>query len=151
MADQEIAPAINHHGETEFDRSINAFNRKATIGVVNFLYEDYPAWIVYGEEKTIAPFCRVIVGDDDDGSVLVDKTVLVTGILHLASDLTRTVSTNIQMALELPGFVMDVPGGTPHVLEIITEIEETLEKIREMAEKSKVFSDVVPKESKPEK
>ena len=149
MADEQVAPGIDQH-EAEIDRSISAFNRKATVGVVNLLYEDYPAWIVYGKDKTIAPFCRIIVGDDDDGAVLMDKNVLVTGILHFISDLTRTVSTNIEIALDLPGFVLDVPGGTPHVLELLTDIEERLGRIREMAEKNDVFSDVIGKESKTE-
>ena len=100
-------------GETEEDVSpiISAFRRKATAGIFQFLFEDYPSWMVFGNAKAIAPFCRIIIGDDDDGTVLLDKNVLITGMLHLIDDLTRSVISNVHLATELKGFVFPVPGG----------------------------------------
>jgi hypothetical protein len=139
MVDQQAAPEQNEDEQEKISPALEAFNRKASIGVFQFLYEDYPTWIVYGEDKKIAPFCRIVIGDDDDGTILLDKSVLITGILHLIGNLTHTTYNNIKLASELPGFVMPVPGGAPHVLEAVTYIERGLREIRELVEKNEIF------------
>ena len=138
MADQQVSSEPTEGGQGA-DSPSAEFGRIATIGVAQFLFEDFPAWIVFGEQKEIAPVLRIILGDDDDGSVLLDKTVLITGLLHLISDLTHSVSTNIHLALELPGFSMRVPGGASHVLELVTDIEDEVKKIREGVETNEIF------------
>jgi hypothetical protein len=98
--------------------------------------------IIQSEGKTIAPLCRIIIGDEDDGSVLIDKNVVVTGLLHLARDRTSAAAFNFQQVSELPGFVMDVPGGESHVIELVDNLEGLLKEIRGMVEKNKIFAAV---------
>ena len=139
MSDPQVPTESN---QDEPDPRFLAFRRKSSIGVYHFFFDFWPAWMVDGEAKDIAPFCRIIIGDDDDGSVLIDKNVLLTGLLHLISDLTNTVEFNIERALKLPGLTMSVPGGKPHVLELIDDIEDSFKDIREMIESNRVIAGV---------
>jgi hypothetical protein len=133
VTDQQ-APAEVPHDDNENDLILEAFRRKSSYGVAQFLFEFWPAWMFSPKRKAIAPLCRVIIGDDDDGSILIDKSVLITGLLHLAEALTRAVAFNFQRASELPGISVDVPGGESHVLGIIGSVEEQLKIIRKTVE-----------------
>lgn len=141
MSDQQVPAEPAEGDQDENDNPIlKAFGRKSSFGVYHFLFEFWQAWMINSEKKKIAPLCRIIIGDDDDGGVLLDKNVIVTGLLHLAGDLTSAVAFNIHGASELPGFVLDVPGGKSHVIELIDDIEETLKEIRELIEKNRIFA-----------
>jgi hypothetical protein len=141
MAKSQNPHESRENDQAETSQSEQAFKAKATVGVYNFFYEDYPAWIVFGEAKEILPFSRIIIGDDDDGSILIDKNVALTGLLHLMSHLATTVRANVSLATELRGFAMPVPGGPDHVLNIIKEIESELSQIRDMIKEKKIFSE----------
>jgi hypothetical protein len=139
--DEHAAPEPTEEGQDETDiPSVAAFRRKATIGVFNFLFAYFQTWIIDGKAKTIAPFGRIVLGDDDDGSILLDKTVLITGVLHLISNLTKAVSDDIEEALTLPGFVMPVPGGPSHVMELLADIDNALKGIRKTVESNQEFA-----------
>src|SRR3979411_2805493 len=112
MSDQQVPAEPTEGDEDEsFDRILEAFSRKSSFGASQFLFEFWPAWMFMPKGKQIAALCRILIGDEDDGSVLLDKIVFITGLLHLAQNLTSAVAFNIRRASELPGFVMDVPGG----------------------------------------
>ena len=143
MSDQQVPAEPAEGDQDESDNPIlEAFRRKSSFGMFQFLFEHWQAWMINTESKTIAPLCRVIIGDEDDGSVLIDKNVVVTGLLHLARDLTSAAAFNFQQVSELPGFVMDVPGGESHVIELIDNLEGLLKEIRGMVEKNKIFAAV---------
>jgi hypothetical protein len=140
MSDQQVPTEPTEGDQDESNHRIQeVFGRKSSFGALQFLFEFWPAWM-FNKNKHFAPICRIIIGDEDDGSVLVDKTVLVTGLLHLANDLASAVAFNIQRASELPGFLMDTPGGEPHVLELMDDLEGQIKEIRGMIEKNKLFA-----------
>jgi hypothetical protein len=137
MTDQQAS--ADERDDHDDDDVVEAFVRKSTVGVYQFLFEFWPAWMVNGKRKKIAPLCRIVVGDDDDGSVLLDKNVMITGLLHLVADLTRAVSVNIGNAEGMPEYTMEVPGGMPHVLELLGHIEDVLKDIRHKTESRPIF------------
>jgi hypothetical protein len=149
MSDQQLPaePAVGDQDDSD-NQILEAFRRKSYFGVYHFLFDAWQAWMINTERRSIAPLCRIVIGDEDDGSVLIDKNVLITGLLHLADDLTSTVAFNIRRASELPGMVLDVPGGEPHVIELIDDIEGSLKEIRELIEKKKIFAAVDDGEDK---
>jgi hypothetical protein len=140
VSDQQAPaePTASDQEENE-DQILEAFHRKSSFGASQFLFEYWPAWMFSSKRKAIAPLCRIIIGDENDGSVLLDRPVLITGLLHLAQSLASSVAFNIQRASELPGVAMDVPGGVSHVLEIIDDLEGQLRDIRKMVEKKDLF------------
>jgi hypothetical protein len=129
--------------ETEFDRVDAKFRKNSSVGIVQFLFEYWPAWIVYPETETITPLCRIVLGNDDDGSVLLDKNVFLTGLLHLTEDLLDVVAINVQRCTKISGYKIDVPGGENHVLELLDELESSIKTIRKIAKKG-VFKDIEP-------
>jgi hypothetical protein len=143
MSDQQALVQPTDGDQDEIDHpALRSFGRKSSFGVYQFLFEFWQAWMIIPEQKRLAPLCRIILGDEDDGSVLLDKTVIVTGLLHLADDITRAVAFNIHRASELPGFALDVPGGESHVIELIDGLEESLKEIRAIIESNKIFAPV---------
>jgi hypothetical protein len=98
--------------------------------------------------RRFAPVCRIVLGDEDDGSVLMDKPVLITGLLHLADDLVNAEEFNIGRASELTDVVMDVPGGQAHVLGLITDLEGRLNRIRALVGANSLFGEVKDDEQK---
>jgi hypothetical protein len=139
MTDHRQATAGEGDDEGEYSSIVDAFSRKSSVGVYQFLFDFWPAWMVDGQRKSISPLCRIILGDDDDGSIVLDKNVLLTGILHLIEDLTRAVAVNTKRAAELPGFSMSVPGGESHVRGIIDRIESILKDVRAMVDNDHIF------------
>jgi hypothetical protein len=150
MTDQQVPmPEPRDGDQEETDNPVlEEFRRKTSPAILYFLFDYWPAWMISTQRKAIAPICRILLGDDEDGSVLIDKHVHLTGLLHLADDLTSTVAFNLQRAMDLPGFVMDVPGGESHVLELIDAIEGQLKEIRSIVEKNKLFAVVEDDEHK---
>jgi len=118
------------------------FDRNSTFAKYNFLFEFWQAWMINATKRHVLPICRIIIGDEDDGSVLLDKPVMITGLLHLAYDLTKAAGFNISRVSELPGFVMDLPGGESHVVELIEALENELKEIRRIVEGNKLFAAV---------
>jgi hypothetical protein len=142
MTDRQASSEVVEGGQDSRDNRIaEVFSRKSSFGILEFLFEFWPAWM-FNKKKRFLPICRIIIGDEDDGSIVIDKNVVITGLLHLASDLTSAVEYNIRSASELSGFVMDVPGGEAHVLELIDDLEGQLKEIREMVENKNLFAAV---------
>jgi hypothetical protein len=141
VSDEQMPPEPTEGDRDENeDRILETFARKSSFGVSQFLFEFWPAWMFSSKGHAIAPLCRIVLGNEDDGEVLLDKVVLVTGLLHLAEDLTSAVRFNFQRASELPGFVLDLPGGESHMLEIVGELEGHLKQIREIISENKLFA-----------
>ena len=143
MSDQRAPDERTGGGDVDDDNeALKAFRRKSSPGVWQFFYDWWPAWMIDTERNRLAPLCRIMIGDDDDGSLLIDKHVILTGLLHLAINLTRTAESTIQRASEISGFVMDTPGGEAHVLELIDDLQGSLKEIREIIENKKMFAAV---------
>jgi hypothetical protein len=140
MSNQQAPDQSTEGDNDDHDVALEAFSRKASAGVYNFLYDYWPTWMIDVEGKRIAPLCRILIGDDDDGQILLDKNVLLTGILHLASKLTATATANIWRASKMDGYLLHVPGGEPHVREIIDELESSLKQIRKIIDNNKMFA-----------
>src|SRR6516164_9745613 len=100
MTDHQVPSEATDDAQDENDnRILEAFSRKSSFGTVQFLFEFWPAWM-FNKKKQFAPICRIIIGDEDDGSVILDKAVLITGLLHLAGDLANAVKFNIRRTSE---------------------------------------------------
>jgi len=68
--------------------------------------------------------------------------------LETLSDLARGLECRMDVKLTpladvgRPEFVMDVPGGESHVIELIDDLEDLLKEIRGMVEKNKIVAAV---------
>jgi hypothetical protein len=65
---------------------------------------------------------------------------MLTGILHLVSNLVGSAGFTIETISEMTGFMAHVPGGEPHVRELVERIEDKLKTIRNIIDNNKMFA-----------
>jgi hypothetical protein len=112
------------------------FEDAASIGDTYFLYESWSAWSINPETKRIAPVTRIYIGDLK-GNVVFERSVVLTGVLDLISELTNTLENEIDKIGKLPGFALHIPHTTTHFMETLGEVEATVKRVQSALEKGK--------------
>jgi hypothetical protein len=114
------------------------FEAATSIGDVYFQYSSWSAWSISPDIKRIAPITRVSIGDLD-GNILFDRSVVITGLADLLSEISNTLELELTKLTKMPDYVFHIPGTSAAFIENIEATESCLTQIKEMIKSTKLL------------
>jgi hypothetical protein len=113
-----------------------AFSSASTISDVELLFASWPSFVgPLFEQKSIAPICRIYVGDQQ-GKVIFERNLVVSTAARLTEELLLSIAQSVDLGKEYP-FPLDIPVRKKEFVQCLERISKLSAHVASLAKKQR--------------